>query len=529
MSLYVWHTTLGSLGRLHLRSVRTRDARDCFELDLEIATELGDRAAVAQIENDLGRTFLAEDPRRAEAHFRRSIALWQALGRATNQCLVRKDLALALLRQDRMGESEVEIDAALALLEPGNVGYIRLLLDAVRAEWLVARRDSRAETALADVARRFREADLPDSEIEVLLALAKVLAARKAVAAAEDCVNRALVRARSEGYARHLPRVREAMAGLSLLEPIDDDEGGRLDVREGAESVPSGYTIVRRLGRGRFGEVYKAFDPRSDRIVAIKRILLDEHYDPRIRRRLLTSARMEVASASRVRHPGIVRVFAIGTDAEDCTYVVEDFIDGPSLRDIMRRTNRADPVEVVRNIVLMANALAELHAPGIGVVHRDLKPENIVMRRPNGPPVLVDFGVASVHRFPESDADGTVLGTIAHMAPEQARGSRVDGRADVFALGVIFYEWLTGVRPRHFRSATASGMLNEVEVAPMDPIASYRPGLSPALKSLIGRMLDLKRSGRPTAVDVADECAHLLQAPMRLSADQELESAGDVG
>ena len=190
------------------------------------------------------------------------------------------------------------------------------------------------------------------------------------------------------------------------------------------------------MGAGGYGSVERAYDLELGVEVAIKRISLECIYDLRDRTRLLKSARTEVAAASRIQHPGVVRVYGMLIDGSGDALVIEELVEGQTLRSIMGK-----PIPVAQALDLItrvAFALAAVHAANI--VHRDVKPENIILRD-HSSPVLVDFGVAVIsgqhHRLPAA-------GTRNYMPPEQIRGHRLDGRADLYALGVIAHEMLLG-------------------------------------------------------------------------------------
>lgn len=191
------------------------------------------------------------------------------------------------------------------------------------------------------------------------------------------------------------------------------------------------------MGAGGYGSVERAYDLELGVEVAIKRISLECIYDLRDRTRLLKSARTEVAAASRIQHPGVVRVYGMLIDGSGDALVIEELVEGQTLRSIMGK-----PIPVAQALDLItrvAFALAAVHAANI--VHRDVKPENIILRDQSSP-VLVDFGVAVIsgqhHRLPAA-------GTRNYMPPEQIRGHRLDGRADLYALGVIAHEMLLGL------------------------------------------------------------------------------------
>ena len=247
-----------------------------------------------------------------------------------------------------------------------------------------------------------------------------------------------------------------SVAGAFLAEPIAD----RLPLLDEDESFASGsvvgpYTIDRELGRGGMGRVYLARDNRLGRTVALK--VLAPHFvgDAKQRERL----RREARAAALLAHPGICTVYAL-EEIDGELVIASEFVDGRTLREEMDG-RRPPPAEVLRTAREFAAALASAHAHGI--VHRDLKPENI-MRTRDGRLKILDFGLARLVEDEEGDRPaaalrvthtGVILGTPAYMAPEQLRRQTVDARADVFAFGVLLYEYACGVHPLHAREPIA--------------------------------------------------------------------------
>jgi serine/threonine protein kinase len=205
------------------------------------------------------------------------------------------------------------------------------------------------------------------------------------------------------------------------------------------------YEILAELGRGSMGIVYKARDPKINRVVAVKTVSLkgqsaeeEREYRERFYR--------EAEAAGRLSHPGIVTIFDVGEEPETrAPYIVMEFVAGPSL-DKLRKV----PLETALQLTLeMADALDCAH--GQGVVHRDLKPANVLLTQ-DGRAKIADFGVAKLNLANQTVA-GRVLGTPSYMSPEQLNGEAVDGRSDLFSLGVVLYTILTGYKPFQGNSA----------------------------------------------------------------------------
>jgi len=210
------------------------------------------------------------------------------------------------------------------------------------------------------------------------------------------------------------------------------------------------YEILSELGRGAMGVVYKAHDPKINRTVAVKTISLagqepteEQEYRERFVR--------EAEAAGRLLHPGIVTVFDVGEEPETrAPYIVMEFVGGETLEKGLSRGDRKLPVDKALQLALeLAEALECAH--GQGVVHRDLKPANILMTE-DGHAKIADFGVAKLNLSNQTLA-GRALGTPAYMSPEQLNGDPVDGRSDLFSVGVILYTVLTGYRPFQGNSA----------------------------------------------------------------------------
>jgi serine/threonine-protein kinase len=498
--------TLGNLGRVHLRAGRELDALECFHMDLEIAEEIQDELGIVRMHGDIGRALLSrDDPAGAEARFRRCLELAERWELREPAFFARKDLALALVAQGGLDEAERLLDEAQRSLPEGVRAYLPLVLDGARGEWLLARGDGRAVAVLERAVRGFERQEVPDLEIPARISLARALMRDGLKHSAEQCLLGGLRRARHHGYGRYLRPLNEAMAALELVEAAVEETGR--SIGSGPDLAESSYVLRDKLGSGAFGEVFRAYDPERGREVALKKLHLEQVYDPRVRERVLTTARLELEAASRVRHPGVVRVYAIGTEPGGGTYVVQEFVRGRPLSDLMPEDGSAELREVLAYAEKIAHALDALHAGG--VVHRDLKPANVLVRD-DGSPVLVDFGVAHVDAMAKGLGDGLAVGTLAYMAPEQAYGKKVDGRADLYALGVIIFEWLTGVLPLRPRGATFDDRAYDINRRPAPPLSDFRSGLAGGVAELVASLLEKKPRRRPkTAAQLAAACAEL--------------------
>jgi eukaryotic-like serine/threonine-protein kinase len=220
------------------------------------------------------------------------------------------------------------------------------------------------------------------------------------------------------------------------------------------------YEIIALLGQGGMGAVYKARDSELDRLVAIKLIRPDLASNPEVLRRF----KQELILAREVTHRNVIRIFDLG-QAKGFKFITMEFVEGRDLRAVLRERGKLPPEEAVRIILQVCRALESAHAAG--VVHRDLKPQNIMLDAKDRVYVM-DFGIAHSLETPGMTQTGALMGTPEYMSPEQAKGIKVDARSDLFALGIIFYELLTGISPYKADNALAM-LLKRTQERPQPP------------------------------------------------------------
>lgn len=250
------------------------------------------------------------------------------------------------------------------------------------------------------------------------------------------------------------------------------------------------YRVYERLGVGGMGEVFKAYDDRLDRWVAIKRIRPDREDAEDNRERFKREAR----ATARLNHPAIVHLYGIFQEGEsDC--IVMEYVEGRTLDSILAE-GPLDPLRVASLGHEIASGLAEAHANGI--LHRDLKAENIIIT-PRGRSKILDFGLAKPILRSELDpvltGKGQLVGTSRAMSPEYVSGDNVDHRSDLFALGVLLYETLTGQSP--FKAHNTLATLKQVMLHKQTPVKQLAPKVPQELSDLIDRLLEKDPADRP--------------------------------
>jgi serine/threonine protein kinase len=242
------------------------------------------------------------------------------------------------------------------------------------------------------------------------------------------------------------------------------------------------YEIINLLGKGAMGIVYKALDPDIDREVAIKTIRFDLISDEEEKSELMLRFIREAKAAGRLVHPNIITIHDVGRE-EDMTYIVMQYIGGVSLQKWISTRKKVSTPEIVNLMIQLCDALDFAHQKGI--VHRDIKPANILLDGA-GKPHVCDFGVAHVEMSTITQT-GVTIGTPSYMSPEQVMGKKIDKRSDIFSLGAILYELLTGKRPFDGDSITTVIYKIINEDAPSLPGGGQ--GISPEFEAVIKKAL----------------------------------------
>jgi serine/threonine protein kinase len=254
------------------------------------------------------------------------------------------------------------------------------------------------------------------------------------------------------------------------------------------------YEIKAEIGRGGMATVYHAYDPRFEREVALKVLPREMLHDPQFRTRFDREAK----TIAMLEHPAIVPVYDFGEE-DGQPYFVMRYMNGGSLTDRMKRGPMSIP-EVAQLFERLAPALDEAHAKGI--IHRDLKPGNILFDQ-SGAPYISDFGIAKIAANPSNVTGSAIVGTPAYMSPEQAQGEGIDGRSDIYGLGVILFELLSGNQPYH--GDTPMSVVVKHITDPVPHILDVKPDLPPAIEAVVEKAMAKNRDERFPTVKALSE------------------------
>ena len=269
------------------------------------------------------------------------------------------------------------------------------------------------------------------------------------------------------------------------------------------------YKILKELGRGAMGLVYLGKDPTIQRFVAIKTMRLDKLDEPEKLQEIKGRFFREAESAGRLSHPNIVTIYDAG-EQDELGYIAMELVEGRSLKEWSRKPNLMELPELVQTLASVADALDYAHQQGI--VHRDIKPANIMITKDRQVKVM-DFGIAKMASSNRTHTD-VVLGTPTYMSPEQIAGKKVDGRSDVFSLGIVLFELLTGQPP--FTADNLSALLFAITHHPHPDVQTLRRDLPPMLQEVINRALQKELPQRyRRAGELAQDlraCHHTLAA-----------------
>jgi eukaryotic-like serine/threonine-protein kinase len=282
------------------------------------------------------------------------------------------------------------------------------------------------------------------------------------------------------------------------------------------ETLGGRYRLVELLGQGGMATIYRAHDGQLGRDVAVKILRPEYGRDPEF----LARFREEARNAASLSHPGIVSVFDYG-QGESGPYIVMELVDGQDLASILRDNGALAPRQAARIAAEVAKALHAAHTRGI--VHRDVKPSNVLVAR-DGRVKVVDFGIARAIAEAQLTMPGTTLGSVHYFSPEQARGEAATAASDIYSLGIVLFEMLSGQRPFSGDGAAAVAMARLS--GPPPRVADRRASVPPALDAITQRAMALEPERRfPSGATMANALeAYLADRP-----DAAIAAAGAAG
>jgi len=250
--------------------------------------------------------------------------------------------------------------------------------------------------------------------------------------------------------AQRIPKLRK-LAGELPLGIRKEKKEARIPLSEDLEVRPTvgRYEILEELGQGAMGMVYKARDPQINRLVAIKTIRFSDEFEDDRLAEIKSRFFKEAELAGKLNHPSIISIYDVGEDY-DLTYIAMEFLEGEDLESFCQKDTLLPIRKVIDIMAETAEALDYAHKRGI--IHRDIKPANIMLLK-SGHVKVTDFGIAKAMSSSQTKS-GIILGTPNYMSPEQINGQPIDGRSDIFSLGVVFFQLLTGDLPFKGRTLT---------------------------------------------------------------------------
>ena len=269
------------------------------------------------------------------------------------------------------------------------------------------------------------------------------------------------------------------------------------------------YQVLKELGRGAMGVVYLGKDPTIQRFVAIKTMRLEDIDKEEDLKEFRDRFFREAESTGRLSHPNIITVYDAG-EQDGLAYIAMEYLEGVLLNCYCQKSTLVPAKQALQIVATVAEALDYAH--GQGVIHRDVKPPNIMILKQRLVKVM-DFGIAKMASASKTQSS-MIVGTPRYMSPEQATGKDVDGRSDVFSLGIVLFELLTGERP--FDAENMPALVTRIAKAPHAPLMKYRRDLPTRVQSIVDRALQKEIQNRYRyAGDMAQDLREVFQVMPR--------------
>ncbi|HEY0269255.1 MAG TPA: serine/threonine-protein kinase [Methyloradius sp.] len=347
---------------------------------------------------------------------------------------------------------------------------------------------------------RLRKCPMEDSVMDALYSLALDFERKRQFNKAENVfAYMAEYNPKYKDLEQRLSRSR-AMAETVIL---GGTGGGRTNtsiLQDGSVEKPmlGRYQIEKELGKGAMGVVYLGKDPKIGRVVAIKTMALAEEFEPDELEEVKERFFREAETAGRLNHPNIVTMYDAGEE-HDLAFIAMEFLKGKDLAPYTKPDNLLPLLKVMDIVAKTAEALDYAHTQN--VVHRDIKPANIMYELETSSVKVTDFGIARITDSSKTKT-GMVLGTPSYMSPEQLAGKKVDGRSDLFSLGVMLYQMVTGQLP--FKGDSMAALMYKIANEPHESVKTLNPELPQCLSDIIDKMLDKDMEKRyPRGAEIA--------------------------
>jgi len=339
---------------------------------------------------------------------------------------------------------------------------------------------------------KFRKLPVDDSVLELFYNLALDFERKRQFHKGVSCYDYILQHNRKFRDVQARRERNNQMDGTIVMGARGASPGGTLIVDSGITENPTlgRYKIERELGRGAMGTVYLGKDPKINRVVAIKTLDLSAEFEESELTQVKERFFREAETAGRLNHPNIVTIYDAGEE-HDLAYIAMEFLKGKDLTDKLAEKKKVPVKWVMQIAIQVGDALDYAHK--LGVVHRDIKPANIMYNESDNSIKVTDFGIARITDSSKTKT-GVVLGTPSYMSPEQFSGKRVDGRSDLFSLGVTMFELLTGEQP--FGGDSLAELMYQITNKRHPNIAKLRTGLPGCTKAIIDKALSKEPEDR---------------------------------
>jgi len=322
-----------------------------------------------------------------------------------------------------------------------------------------------------------------------------------------------------------IPKLKGAEASMIFGAPGATHPGDIGATLQATDTKPTlgRYEVVGELGRGAMGVVYKGEDPKIRRAVAIKTIRLSEFEDDvveEVKERFFR----EAESAGLLTHPNIVTIYDCGEE-QDLAYIAMEYLEGEDLEPHTRKSHLLSLRETLSHVADVAQALDYAHAKG--VVHRDIKPANIMRLRETGDIKVTDFGIARITASSKTKT-GLIMGTPSYMSPEQVSAKKVDGRSDIFSLGIVLFELLTGEKP--FKADDMATLMYQIAKEPHVSPRTINPKIPPVVEKILNRALEKNVDKRyQKAAQMVDHLRQVIARIDEMTEKKRLRVKGSAG